>query len=192
MTHSTIPHAAPKPAGVTALQELTKNATQGYEKLLQLNIAATQAFFGQFQVVMDAKEAQSLRELQSELFAPLPNRYSAESQHYQLLAEDSSAKFNKIFQSKLTEAKNNLSILVDSVSSTAPTGTEVASAFLKNALTTSQGAIESAQHCASQVLQQAESSFTSVATQAFDAAGKAFNMDVSRERLSVASKHSEP
>lgn len=192
MTQSTTPHAAPKLGGVTALQELTKNATQGYEKLLQLNIAATQAFFGQFQVVMGVKEAQSLRELQSELFAPMPNKYAAESQHYQLLAEDSSAKFNKIFQSKLTEAQKSVSALVENVSNAAPAGAETASAVFKSAFTASQNAIESAQHSASQVLQQAESSFTSVATQAFNAAGKAFNLDASRERLTVASKHSEP
>lgn len=177
MTRSTTPHAVPWPAGSTALQELTKTSTQGLEKLLQLNLAATQAFFGQFQVLMGAKDAQSLRELQTELFAPSPNRYSAESQHYQLLAEDSSAKFNKIFQSKLTEAQKNLSTLVDNVSGAAPAGTEAASTFLKNALTASQNAIESAQHSASQALQQAESSMTSVATQVFEAAGKAFKLE---------------
>lgn len=183
MTHSTTPHAAPKLTGAAALQELTKNATQGFEKLLQLNLVATQAFFGQFQVLMGAKDAQSLRELQTELFAPLPNRYSAESQHYQLLAEDSSAKLNKIFQSKLTEAQKNLSTLVDNVSSAAPAGTQAASAFLKNALTASQSAIESAQHSASQALQQAESSLSSVTTQAIEAAGKAFQQETAPQRV---------
>ena len=191
MTHSTTPHAAPKPSGVTALQELTKTSTQGFEKLLQLNLAATQAFFGQFHVTMGAKDAQSLRELQTELFAPLPNRYSAESQHYQLLAEDSSAKFNKIFQSKLTEAQKNLSTLVDNVSNAAPVGTEAASTFLKNALTASQSAIESAQHSASQALQQAESSLTSVTTQAFEAAGKAFQLEAAPQRVPAKGKRSK-
>ena len=191
MTHSTIPHAAPKPSGVTALQELTKTSKQGFEKLLQLNLAATQAFFGQFHVTMGAKDAQSLRELQTELFAPLPNRYSAESQHYQLLAEDSSAKFNKIFQSKLTEAQKNLSTLVDNVSNAAPVGTEAASTFLKNALTASQSAIESAQHSASQALQQAESSLTSVTTQAFEAAGKAFQLEAAPQRVPAKGKRSK-
>ena len=144
MTHSTAPHAAPNPVGASALQELTKNSTQGFEKLMQLNMTATQAFFGQFQAMMGANNAESLRDLQTELFAPLPNKYSAESQHYQLLAEDSSAKFNKIFQSKLTEAQKNLSTLVDNVSGAAPAGTQAASAFVKNALTASQNAIESA------------------------------------------------
>ncbi len=182
MTHSTTPHAAPKPTGSAALQELTKNSTQGFEKLLQLNMAATQAFLGQFQALMGAKNAQSLRELQTELFAPLPNKYAAESQHYQLLAEDSSAKLNKMFQSKLTEAQKNMSTLVDNVSNAAPVGTQAASAFLKNALTASQSAIESAQHSASQALQQAESSLTHVATQAIEAAGKAFQQEAAPQR----------
>lgn len=191
MTHNTTPRAAPKPAGVTSLQELTKNSTQGFEKLMQLNMAATQAFFGQFQVVMGAKNAQNMRELQTELFAPLPNNYSAESQHYQLLAEDSSAKFNKIFQSKLTEAQKNMSTLVDNVSSAAPAGTEAASAFFKNALTASHNAIESAQHSASQALQQAECSMTSVATQALEAAGKAFQHEAAPHRVPAKGKRSK-
>lgn len=191
MTHSTTPHAASKPSGVTALQELTKTSTQGFEKLLQLNLAATQAFFGQLQMGMGAKDAQSLRALQTALFAPLPNRYSAESQHYQLLAEDSSAKFNKVFQSKLTEAQKNLSTLVDNVSSAAPVGTEAASTFLKNALTASQSAIESAKHSASQALQQAESSLTSVTTQAFEAAGKAFQQNAALNRVPAKGRRSK-
>lgn len=191
MTHSTTPHAAPTPSGITALQQLTKNSTQGFEKLMQMNLAATQAFFGQFQLGMGAKDAQSLRELQTELFAPMPNKYAAESQHYQLLAEDSSAKFNKIFQSKLTQAQKNLSTLVDNVSSAAPAGTEVASAFLKNAMTASQSAIESAQQSATRALQQAESSLTNVATQAFEAAGKAFPIDAAAPRLPAKGKRSK-
>ncbi|MBA3057423.1 MAG: phasin family protein [Gammaproteobacteria bacterium] len=177
MTHSTTSHAAPKLSGSATLQELTKNSTQGFEKLLQLNMAATQAFFGPFQALMGAKNAQSLRELQTELLAPLPNKYAAESQHYQLLAEDSSAKLNKMFQSKLMQAQKNISTLVDNVSSAAPVGTQAASAFLKNALTASQNAIQSAQHSASQALQQTESSLTRVTTQTIEAAGKAFQQE---------------
>lgn len=191
MTRSTTPHVAPQPAGVTAMQELTKSAAQGFEKLMQMNLAATQAFFGQFQLGMGAKEAQDMRELQSELFVPLPTQFAAESQHYQLLAEDSSIKFNKIFQSKLTEVQKNLSTLVNNVSSAAPAGTEVASAFLRTATTASQSAIESAQHSARQVLKLAESNLSSVATQAFEAAGKAFPLEPAPQRAPAKGQRSK-
>ena len=191
MTHSTTPRAAPMAGGVAALQELTKTSTQGFEKLLQLNLAATQAFFGQFQGVMGAKDAQSLRELQTELFAPVPNKYAAESQHYQLLAEDSSAKFNKIFQSKLTQAQKSLSTLVDNVSNAAPAGTEVASVFLRSALTASQHAIESAQHSATRGLQQVESGLTNVTKHALEASGKAFPLEAASERAPAKGKRSK-
>lgn len=111
MTHSATPFMASSQASVKALQAITNNSTQGFEKLLKLNLEACQAFFGQFQVAISAHDAQSLRELQAELFTPLPRQYSAESQHYKLLAEDSSAKFNKIFQSTLSEAQKRLSAL---------------------------------------------------------------------------------
>lgn len=111
MTHLATPFMASSQASVKALQAITKNSTQGFEKLLRLNLAASQAFFDQFQVSISAHDAQSLRELQTELFTPLPRQYSAESQHYKLLAEDSSAKFNKILQSTLSEVQKRMSTL---------------------------------------------------------------------------------
>jgi len=111
MTHTATQFMASNQASVKALQAITKNSAQGFETLLKMNLAVTQAFIGQFQGAMSAQNAQSLRELQSELFTPFPSKYSAERQHYKLLAEDTNAKFTKLVQSTLSEAQKGMSIL---------------------------------------------------------------------------------
>lgn len=111
MNHPATPFLGSSQASVKALQAITENSTQGFEKLLKLNLAASQAFFDQFQVSMSAHDAQSLRELHTELFTPLPRQYSAESQHYKLLADDSNAKFVKIVQSTFLKAQKSMSAL---------------------------------------------------------------------------------
>jgi vacuolar-type H+-ATPase subunit E/Vma4 len=86
------------------------------------------------------------------------------------IANETGAELTKAVESKLAEAQQAFAQAMDTLSKNAPAGTESAVAVLKNALTTSQTAIESAQTSAKKALEMAETSFTAATEQAISAA----------------------
>ena len=174
MTYTTEQFTATNKANVEALEGLATQAFTGFEKLVELNMAASKAAlvesFSHAQAVLDAKDAQQLLALQSGVFQPLAEKSAAYSRHVYTIATDSSAEFTKAFETKLAEAQKAFADVVENVAKNAPAGTETAVAVFKSAVSAGQNAIESAQSTAKKAVELAESNFTAVANQATNVA----------------------
>lgn len=145
-------------ANAEALQGLATHALAGFQKLVELNLAASKAnvfeAFSYTQAVLDAKDAQQLLALQAALFQPLIMEYvSYRSQAYTIAAETGDG----IIKAFAT--------VVENVEKTIP-GTEAAVAVLKSAVSASHKAIETAKDTAKKAVELAESNLESVSRQA--------------------------
>ncbi len=169
--------AATQQANLEAFQGLTTKAYAGFEKMVELNMAASKALLGDSfahaQAVLAAKDPKEFMELQAGLVQPMAEKTAAYGRHVQAISTDTSSDLSKAFESKVAEAQSSFASAVDSMTKNAPAGTEAAVAAFKNALATSQNAMETAQKAIKQGMSTAESNFTSATNQAMSAATKA-------------------
>lgn len=164
---------ATQQASLQAIESLATQAFAGFEKLVELNMAASKALLGesfsQMQAVLVAKDAQEVLSLQSNFFKPMAEKSAAYAQHVQTIVSDSGAEITKTVEASSVEVQKNLSRVVESLTKNAPAGTESAVAAFKNALTAGQSAFESAQSSAKKAVKIAQSNFNTVSTQTADA-----------------------
>jgi phasin family protein len=161
-------------ANFDAAKGLTTKSFAGFEKLVELNLAAAKALmteaFSHAQTALAAKDPQQFLALQTGLVKPMAEKAAAYGRHVYGIAVETSAEFTKTFEGKTAEAQKAFNQVVENVAKNAPAGTESAVAVLKSALASSQNAIESAQVSAKKALQVAESNLTAVTEQALSAA----------------------
>jgi phasin family protein len=157
-----------------AVKGLTTKSYAGFEKLVELNLAAAKALmsesFSHAQTSLSAKDPQQFLALQTGLVQPMVEKAAAYGRHVYGIAVETSAEFTKAFEGKAAEAQKTFNQVVENVSKNAPAGTESAVAVLKSALTSSQNAIESAQVSAKKAMQVAETNLNAVTEQALSAA----------------------
>ena len=169
--------AATNKANLQALQGFTTQAFAGFEKLVELNMAASKAVleesFSHAQAVLAAKDPKELLALQSGLVKPMADKSTAYAQHVQAILTGSTADFTKAVEAKAAEAQKAFTGALDNLTKNAPAGSESAVAAFKNALTASQTALETAQVQAKKAMETAQTSFNAAATQAADAIKKA-------------------
>ena len=177
MTLSAEQFAATNKANLKALQGFTAQAFSGFEKLVELNLAASKALmdesFAHAQAVLAAKDPKEVLALQAGLARPLADKSTAYAQHVQAIVTGSTADFAKALEAKTAEAQKAFNGALDNLVKNAPAGSESAVAAFKNALTTSQTALETAQAQAKKVVEAAQANFNTAATQAADAIKKA-------------------
>ncbi len=161
-------------ANVEALKNLTTKAFAGFEKFVELNMAASKALmsesFAHTQAVLGAKDAKQIMEVQAGAVQPMAEKSASYGRHMTAIATETSAEFTKAMEGKVAEAQAAFAQAMDTLSKNAPAGTESAVAVLKNALTTSQTAIDSAQTSAKKAMEMAETTFTAATEQAISAA----------------------
>ena len=164
-------------ANLQALEGLTTQAFAGIEKLVELNMTASKALFGEsfshIQDLLAAKDAQELLALQSGVLKPLAEKSAAYVQHVQAIVVGSGAELSKTVEAKTVEAQKAFNGALESLAKNAPAGTESAVAAFKSAMTAGQNAVESAQTSAKKAVEVAQSNFKAAATQTVDAVKKA-------------------
>jgi phasin family protein len=162
--------SASNKANMDAAQTLSTKTFAGFEKMVELNMAAAKALmtesFSNVQTLMGAKDLQQVLALQTGLAAPMAEKATAYGRHAYGIAVETTAEFTKALEGKATEGQKAFGQVMDNMSKNAPAGTESAMAVLKSALASSQSAIESAQNAAKQALAMAESNATAVTEQA--------------------------
>ena len=169
--------AATNKANLQALEGFTTQAFAGFEKLVELNMAASKAVlnesFSHTQAVLAAKDPKELMALQSGLVKPLADKSAAYAQHVQAILTGSTAEFTKAVEAKTAEAQKAFGGALESLTKNAPAGSETAVAAFKSALTAGQNALETAQTQAKKAVETAQANFTAATTQAADAVKKA-------------------
>ncbi|MDO8248570.1 MAG: phasin family protein [Rhodoferax sp.] len=174
MTYTAEQLIATNQANLKMLEGLTNQAYAGFEKLVELNLAASRALFAESfshtQALLGAKHPQQVVALHVGLIQPLTQKSIAYGRQVYTVVAETGSEFSKAGEAKLAEAQTAFADLVDNLAKSAPAGTETAVAAFKSAVNVSQNVIESAQRSAKKAVDLAESNFTAVANQAVKAA----------------------
>jgi len=161
---------ATQKSNVEAFAGLSEKAFASFEKLIELNMAASKALLGEsighLQALTEVKDAQSLMTLQSSLVKPMAEKAASYSRHLYDIVSGSSADFTKVFETASAESQKTVTELLETSLKNAPAGSEAAVAVIKSAMTAGNNAVETAQKSAKQAAQMVESNISSLSTAA--------------------------
>ena len=161
---------ATQKSNVEAFAGLSEKAFSSFEKLIELNMAASKALLGEsishLQALTEVKDAQALMTLQSGLVKPMAEKAASYSRHVYDIVSGSSADFTKVFESASAESQKAVTELLETSLKNAPAGSEAAVTVIKSAMTAGNNAVETAQKSAKQAAQLVESNITALSTAA--------------------------
>ncbi len=157
---------ATQKSNVEAFAGLSEKAFASFEKLVELNMAASKAILGEslssLQALASAKDVQALLALQSDLAKPLAEKAASYSRHLYDILSGAGADFSSALETSSAESQKTVTALLETSLKNAPAGSEAAVAVIKSAMTAGSSAVEAAQKSAKQALQVVESNITAV------------------------------
>lgn len=143
--------------GVEMFASLSEKAFSSFEKLVELNMAATRAILSEsianLHALAGAKDAEAVLALQSGILQPMSDKAASYNRHLYEIASGASAQSQKSMTAFLENSLKN-----------APTGTEAAMAAIQSAMNASTSAVESAQQAAKQAVKLVESNLSAAAS----------------------------
>ena len=159
------------------LTGLSQKTFTGFEKLVELNMAAAKAVMGDSLVTLEtlstAKDASALMSLQAGLVKPMGEKAASYSRHLYEIMPSTGTEVAQDLESKTAESKKAVNAFVETSLKKAPAGSEAAVAAFKSAFEAGNNAVESAQKTAQQSAQQTakmvESSLNAVSSAAHKA-----------------------
>lgn len=159
------------------LTGLSQKTFTGFEKLVELNMAAAKAVMGDSLVTLEtlstAKDASALMSLQAGLLQPMGEKAASYSRHLYEIMSSTGTEVAQALESTTAESKKAVNAFVETSLKKAPAGSEAAVAAFKSAFEAGNNAVESAQKTAQQSAQQTakmvESSLNAVSSAAHKA-----------------------
>jgi len=152
------------------LTDLSSKAFASFEKLIELNMAASKAILEEsianLQALASVKDAQGFLSLQTELVKPLPEKMASYSRHLMDIFSGTGAELASVFESSSAESQKTVTALLENSLKNAPAGSEAAVAVIKQAMAASTSAVETAQKSAKQAAQLVESNLTALTSTA--------------------------
>lgn len=146
---------------VKTVANLSEKTFAGFEKLVELNLAASKAMmgdaFGNLQVLGEAKDLQALQALQTTLAQSLKENTASYNRHLYEIVSGTGAAFTSVFEAQTAQSQNAVTSLLKNSLKNAPSGSDAAVAVFKSAIDASNNAMEAAQKAAKQAVQMVES-----------------------------------
>ncbi len=165
---------------LSSMLSLSSKSFEGVEKLVALNVAAIKATLADAQAnaekLASAKDPQELIALQMSLAQPAADHVLSYSQRVGEIASDARAELAAFTEAHAAELNRQLVGSVDSFAKTAPTGSEVGIALLKNALAAANGAYESLNRASKQLTEMTQANLATSAQAAGKATGNVTRM----------------
>ena len=157
-------------ANLEAAAGLSQTAFAGFERLVELNMAAGKAAVGEsfanVQGLLSAKTPQDLLAAQAALVQPAFEKSVSYGRHLYDIASSTGAEFTKAVEEKVAEGQAAVKNLVETNLKNAPAGSDAAVAAIKTAFEASQTAAETLKKVAKQAADTAEANFKAASAQA--------------------------
>ncbi len=170
MTFNAEQLVAAQQANLNTAAGLSQTAFAGFERLVELNMAAGKAAVGEsfanVQAFLNAKNPQDLLAAQTALVQPAFEKAVSYGRHLTDIANNTGAEITKAVEGKFAESEQSVKNLVENSLKNAPAGSDAAVAVIKTAIEASQNAAETLKKVAKQAADTAESNLKAATAQA--------------------------
>ena len=160
---------AAQQANLAAATDLSKTMMAGFERVVELNMAASKAAFSEsftgLETLLAAKTPQDLMAVQASLAQPVYEKSAAYGRHLVDIATTTGAQLTQATEGKMAEAQKAFTTVLENSLKNAPAGSDAAVAAIKSAIEAGNTALENAQKAAKQAVQTAETNFKAATSQ---------------------------
>lgn len=167
MNYSNEQFIAAQKSSLQALTTLTEKVFASFEKVVELNMAASKAILSEsiasLEALSGAKDFQAALAVQSELSKPLADKASSYSRSLYEIISGATADLTKTLESSSAESQKSVTVFLEDSLKNAPAGSEAAVAAIKSAMTAGSSVVESAKKASKQAAQLVESNIKAVA-----------------------------
>ena len=165
MNFSNDQFVATQKSNLDAFVGMSEKAFSSFEKVVELNMAASKALLGEsmsnLQALMAVKDAQAFMAVQTDMVKPMNEKSAAYSRHLYDIMSEAGADLTQTIEATTAESQKAVTTLLETSLKNAPAGSEAAVAVIKSAMTAGTNAVETAQKSAKQALKAVDSSITS-------------------------------
>jgi len=162
---------------IAAFHALGTKTFEGIEKAIALNIAATKASveksFADAKQLSSAKDPQEFFSLTVAQAKPTAENLASYNRHLTDIAADLRTEFTKVAEAQFADTKSKITALVDTVTQSAPTGSEHAVAFLKSTIDSASAGYEQLTKATQKTIETVETQVVKATEQLSDAVEKA-------------------
>ncbi|TSE19848.1 phasin: phasin family protein [Tepidimonas alkaliphilus] len=166
--------AAVHKAHAETLFGLTRQALEGVEKLVELNLQATRAALrdaaDQTQALLSVRDAQQLLQQQAALIQPLAEKTLDYSRRLMQIVQDTGGALAQAAEEQSAQAQAKLQAVVENVARNAPAGTEPAVETLRHTVQAATQAVAAVQQALRQAADLAERQAEAASEQVHQAA----------------------
>jgi phasin family protein len=157
-------------ANLQAAAGLTQSAFAGFERMVELNMAAGKAAvsesFTNVQGLLTAKTPQDMLAAQAAMVQPAFEKSVSYGRHLYEIASSAGAEFTQAVEEKMAESQTAVKNLVETNLKNAPAGSDAAVAAIKTAFEASQTVADTLKKVAKQAADTVEANFKAASAQA--------------------------
>mgnify|MGYP000724034705 CR=1 FL=1 len=161
---------AAQKANLAAATDLSKTVMAGFERVVELNMAASKAAFSEsfsgLETLMSVKTPQDLLAVQASMGQPVYEKSVAYSRHLADIATTTGAQLAKTAEGKVAEAQKAFTAVLETSLKNAPAGSDAAVAAIKTAIEAGQNATETLKKVVKQAADTAETNLKTATAQA--------------------------
>ena len=160
-------------SAVVEAQNLAATALAGFQKLVDLNVAATKSALldssADYLAALSSQNPADALAAQAALVKPLAEKSIAYGRSVAAIASETTSEFTKVAEAKAAESQKTFTAALENLAKNAPAGSETVVAALKSAVTAGQQAIETAKSSAQKAMEMAEKQVASATDNALSA-----------------------
>lgn len=160
-------------AQLNTLNAYGKAIFQAGEKLAELHVGASRDMLAQSSemasTLLSAKDPQELMRLATSAAQPQTDKLAQFSRSAYEIASNATTEIGRVFETQLSEGSRHAADFVEQIAKAAPSGSEHAVSFLKNAVTVANDTVDTLTKAARQASAAAESNIAAAVAVASDA-----------------------
>ena len=147
-------------AALESFQALAAKTLEGFEKLAELNLAATKSTMDesaeQLKALLEVKDVKALADFAAGSAQPGADKMTAYAKHVYEITSDTGSEIAKLVEKQFSDVNRQMHSAIESLAKNAPAGSEGVVTFMKSAVAAANTAYDQVNKATKQVVELAE------------------------------------
>jgi phasin family protein len=147
-------------ATLESLQAVAAKSLEAFEKLAELNMAATKSTMeesaGQLKAMLEVKDVKGLTDFAVGSAQPASDKMSAYAKHVYEITSETGTEIAKLMEKQFADSNRQIHAAIDAMAKNAPAGSEGIVTFVKSAVSAANTAYDQVNKATKQVVEMTE------------------------------------
>jgi phasin family protein len=164
-------------ATLEAFQAVAVKSLEGFEKLAELNMAATRTSMEEsadhMKAMLEVKDVKALADMAAGSAQPATDKFAAYAKHVYEISNETGSEIAKLVEKQFADSNRQLHAAIDALAKSAPAGSEGIVTFVKQAVSAANTAYDQVNKATRQVVEMTEANVAAAGKTATAGAARA-------------------